>query len=33
MTLAEYRDSMPERTVRLTRMVEAIAADVGVRLR
>ncbi|MBZ4497340.1 MULTISPECIES: phosphotransferase [unclassified Dermacoccus] len=33
VTLAEYRDSMPERTVRLTRMVEAVAADVGVRLR
>lgn len=33
LTLADYRASMPERTARLTRMVEAVAADVGVRLR
>ncbi|WP_094770561.1 aminoglycoside phosphotransferase family protein [Microbacterium gorillae] len=32
-TLAGYRHSMPERTARLTRMVEAVAAEVGIRLR
>ena len=33
LTLADYRGSMPARTERLTRMVEAVASDVGVRLR
>ena len=33
LTLADYRGSMPARTQRLTRMVEAVASDVGVRLR
>ncbi|WP_018155927.1 aminoglycoside phosphotransferase family protein [Demetria terragena] len=33
LTLANYRTSMPDRTRRLTRMVEAVAADVGVTLR
>lgn len=33
LTLADHRDTMPERTERVTRMVEAVAADVGVRLR
>ena len=33
LTLANYRDTMPERTARLTRMVEAVATDVGVALR
>lgn len=33
LTLAGYRDSMPARTARLTTMVEAVAAEVGVRLR
>lgn len=33
LTIAHYRDSMPERTARLTAMVEAIAAEVGVALR
>ena len=27
LTLANYRDTMPERTARLTRMVEAVAGD------
>lgn len=33
LTLAHYRDTMPERAARLTRMLEAIADEVGVRLR
>lgn len=33
VTLADYRDTMPGRTARLTRMVEAVARDVGVELR
>ncbi|KRF20615.1 phosphotransferase [Nocardioides sp. Soil797] len=33
LTLAHYRDSMPVRTTRLTTMVEAVAAEVGVALR
>lgn len=33
LTLAHYRRSMPVRTALLTRMVEAVAAEVGVRLR
>lgn len=32
-TIADYRDVMPARTAGLTRMVEAVAAEVGVRLR
>lgn len=32
-TIADYRTSMPERTARLTTMVEAVAAEVGVSLR
>lgn len=32
LTLANYRDSMPARTHRLTTMVEAIAAEFGVTL-
>jgi aminoglycoside phosphotransferase (APT) family kinase protein len=32
VTLADYRDTMPRRTARLTRMVEAVARDVGVEL-
>ena len=33
LTIAHYRDSMPSRAARLTRMVEAVAAEVGVPLR
>ncbi len=33
LTIAHYRDSMPARTARLIAMVEAVAAEVGVRLR
>lgn len=33
LTIASYRRSMPERTARLTGMVEAVAAEVGVSLR
>lgn len=33
LTLHHYRTSMPTRTERLTRMVEAVAGEVGVRLR
>ncbi len=33
LTVADYRHSMPARTRRLTAMVEAVAAEVGVRLR
>lgn len=33
LTICGYRDSMPERTATLTRMVEAVAAEVGVSLR
>lgn len=33
VTIADYRDSMPQRTARLTRMVEAVAAEVGISLR
>lgn len=33
LTLATYRNSMPARTDRLITMVEAVAAEVGVRLR
>lgn len=33
LTIADYRHSMPERTTRLTAMVEAVAAEVGVTLR
>lgn len=33
VTLTDYRDTMPLRTTRLTRMVEAVARDVGVELR
>lgn len=33
LTIASYRRSMPGRTARLTRMVEAVAAEVGVSLR
>ncbi|QIX28909.1 aminoglycoside phosphotransferase family protein [Nocardioides sp. JQ2195] len=33
LTLADYRDSMPARTARLTTMVEAVADEVGVALR
>jgi aminoglycoside phosphotransferase (APT) family kinase protein len=33
LTLANYRHSMPERTARITRMVEAVADEVGVSLR
>ena len=32
-TIADYRHSMPARTARLTKMVEAVAAEVGVSLR
>ncbi len=33
LTIANYRPTMPERTAALTVMVEAVAAEVGVRLR
>lgn len=33
VTIASYRHSMPARVERLTAMVEAVAAEVGVRLR
>lgn len=33
LTLAHYRETMPARTARLIRMVEAVAAEVGVQLR
>lgn len=33
LTLQHYRDSMPDRAATLTRMVEAVAAEVGVALR
>ena len=33
LTMANYRHSMPDRTARLTRMVEVIADEVGVSLR
>jgi aminoglycoside phosphotransferase (APT) family kinase protein len=33
LTIADYRQSLPARTGRLVRMVEAVAADVGVTLR
>lgn len=33
LTIAHYRHTMPERTQRLTAMVEAVAAEVGVQLR
>lgn len=33
LTLVSYRHTMPDRTARLTTMVQAVAADVGVRLR
>ncbi|WP_229749654.1 aminoglycoside phosphotransferase family protein [Flexivirga endophytica] len=33
LTIADYRHSMPDRTARLTRMVEVIAEEVGVPLR
>ncbi len=33
LTVANYRDSMPDRTARLTRMVEVIASEVGISLR
>lgn len=33
LTIDDYRDTLPERTRRLTAMVEAIAAEVGVQLR
>jgi aminoglycoside phosphotransferase (APT) family kinase protein len=33
LTIAHYRESMPARTARLIAMVEAVAAEVGVRLR
>lgn len=33
LTLANYRDTLPTRTTRLTAMVEAVAAEVGVSLR
>lgn len=32
-TLVDYRNTMPQRTARLRRMIEAIAAEVGVRIR
>lgn len=33
LTIANYRHSMPDRTARLTRMVEAVAEEIGVSLR
>lgn len=33
LTIQNYRESMPDRTARLTKMVEAVAAEVGVTLR
>ncbi len=33
LTIVNYRHSMPERTARLTRMVEVVAEEVGVSLR
>ncbi len=33
ISIEGYRHSMPARTARLTRMVEAVAAEVGVALR
>ncbi len=33
LTIADYRDSMPERTSTLTQMVEVVAAEVGISLR
>lgn len=33
LTIQSYRHSMPDRTARLTGMVEAVAAEVGVTLR
>lgn len=33
LTIADYRRSMPQRTARLTRMVEAVAVEVGVSIR
>ena len=33
LTIAHYRHSMPDRTARLTRMVEVIAEEVGISLR
>lgn len=33
LTIVGYRDTLPERTRRLTRMVEAVAAEVGIALR